>query len=579
MVRKASKTLRRILQRGLRRATTRWDASVVLIAVCVAMGVACTISGGPVTARIGAALAVICCGAIALGSPERLRDRFGTLLGVLPAIVGLVFLAFVKTAVPALALAFCLLIAIAAWCQDFHAPVPPLVRNLPGADSRSVPQFPATVRAFTRWGLAAGVWGTALCALVGAGTAGFAWGAGWCLAMALPAVIQGVRNRAAGRSIRRALDAYSPVFAMPYAGGAIFHIEMWERYIRAAGLPYIIVTMQERTLDLLAEATDVPIIVPAEASVLAVRETMPASLKAAFYVHNSGLNTLFFAAAPGVVDVFLHHGDGDKQSSSNPKSRKYDILYVAGQGAIDRYAMRGINIPREKFVIGGRPQTETIEVADRGILGLQVPTVLYAPTWAGRPPNDHFSSLPWGPRIVQQLLDRGARIIFRPHPVSRRAHDSRAIIESIEKMLERATATTGIEHIYGAQAETQWGVTEVTNASDAMVSDVSGIVTDYMQSGKPFAMVTTNCTVEQFRAQYPTSRGAYVISLVEPQTMESALDDMFGPDTLHDLRWRQRDYYLGGFNGDLQPSQAFVGLLNELANDQPITLDPSGFNS
>ena len=40
-------------------------------------------------------------------------------------------------------------------------------------------------------------------------------------------------------------------------------------------------------------------------------------------------------------------------------------------------------------------------------------------------------------------------------------------------------------------------VEDCFNASDAMVSDVSAVVSDYLHSGKPFAMVSVGRTPEQ----------------------------------------------------------------------------------
>ncbi len=511
--------------------------------------------------------------------PDRLMKPNWLLIAQLPLVSATAYRLIADGVSAAIVLPVAAVILIALRAAGIHEPEPALVRNLAVSLPRHKPQLSRSVTAGISWTVIAIWWLTGVTLVVTTG-----WAVPLSAAI-VTIVLTGImawrplQHRRANRAISAALRAYAPVFAMPYGGGAIFHIEMWERFIRQAGQPYIIVTLQERTLDLLAEQTDVPVIVPAELSIEAIRPTLPPSVKAAFYVHNAGQNQFFFDARKNVTHVFLHHGDGDKESSSNPKSRKYDILLVAGQAAIDRYALRGIEIPRDKFVIGGRPQTEAINVVDQSLAELSPPTVLYAPTWAGRPPNNIFSSLPWGPKIIATLLDRGARVIFRPHPVSRRASESRKIIEQIEQMLTEHTNKTGIEHIHGPQAEEVWGVTEVTNESDAMISDVSGIVTDYLQSGKPFAMVSTKFDVEDFRRRYPTSRAAYVISMAEPDTLTDAVDDMLTDDTRHDLRWELRDYYLGGFGPDYTPSQAFVELLDQLAHDRPINRDPSGNNS
>ena len=54
------------------------------------------------------------------------------------------------------------------------------------------------------------------------------------------------------------------------------------------------------------------------------------------------------------------------------------------------------------------------------------------------------------------------------------------------------------------------------------MADVSGVVTDFMQSLKPFAMVATGDETDVFRARFPSSRAAYVIQW-DLSTLDGAL--------------------------------------------------------
>ena len=62
---------------------------------------------------------------------------------------------------------------------------------------------------------------------------------------------------------------------------------------------------------------------------------------------------------------------------------------------------------------------ESITVADD--VRQTPPTVLYAPTWVGPYADSTVYSLPVGVPIVQALLDRGCRVIFRAHPLNYRS--------------------------------------------------------------------------------------------------------------------------------------------------------------
>lgn len=353
----------------------------------------------------------------------------------------------------------------------------------------------------------------------------------------------------------RELRALKPIAMMPYGGSAAFHIPMWEEYVAELGVPYFIETLKEKTVEKLAELSSAPIICPADITDKEVNDVIPDTVKIAFYVHNAAENKGFLGNRR-ISSVWVHHGDGDKLASYRAKSAEYDHLFVAGQGAIDRYGNHGVNIPVEKFRIIGRPQTESIEVSDSLLRDIENPTVLYAPTWHGKKAIENYSSLDYGQEIVESLLARGAAIIFRPHPASKSSKKYRALITEIQTILKSDSAKTGRQHIWGRDAEELMSVADVANASDAMVSDVSGIVTDYMQSKKPYAMVSLQLGEEEFKRDFPTSRASYVVTL-EEGSLESALDQMFGKDPLRGARLEAREYYLGGFEGH-QSAEKFV---------------------
>ena len=144
--------------------------------------------------------------------------------------------------------------------------------------------------------------------------------------------------------------------------------------------------------------------------------------------------------------------------------------------------------------------------------------MLYAPTWQGPFADSRVYSLPVGRQIVEQLLAHGARVIFRAHPFNYRYPDAQKMIEDIGAVLDADREVSGREHLWGPAAEQEMSVEDCFNASDAMVSDVSAVVSDYLHSGKPFAMVSVGRTPEQLLIDAPAARAAYVIAgrSVEP---------------------------------------------------------------
>jgi CDP-Glycerol:Poly(glycerophosphate) glycerophosphotransferase len=368
------------------------------------------------------------------------------------------------------------------------------------------------------------------------------------------------------------LRAYRPVLTMPYNGHAAFHIGLWSPYLERIGQPFTIVTTDALAFQRVAERYPMPVIYARRGDLRAIRAMLPKTVRAALYVFSR--NNDDFLKVRRITHVWLHHGDSDKEASCRRKSAGYDVLVVAGQAAIDRYAAHGVHIPSEKFKILGRPQVESIETATAAISTVDNPVVLYAPTWysAGYQKANH-SSLPIGTAIVSALLARNATVIFRPHPANRRLPESAAAIAAIDDLLRADAEATARPHRSSAAASDPT-FAELANAADAMVSDVSGVVTDFMQSLKPFAMVATGEKTDTFRARFPSSRSAYVIEW-DLSTLDDALDAMLGDDPLASTRVKRREYYLGGYDNG-ESARVFVRYLQSLTADpMPAELVPA----
>jgi len=350
--------------------------------------------------------------------------------------------------------------------------------------------------------------------------------------------------------LRSALAAYRPEFVVYFAStvGANYQVGMWLPYFVRIGRPFIIVT---RTAPMLAQigrlceeyGVTAPLIY--RRTLRSIEEIIVNSMTAAFYVNNAARNT-HLVERRELTHVWLNHGDSEKPACFNPVHAIYDVIFAAGQAGIDRYARHGVSIPAEKFKIVGRPQVELITPARAPIGTIEQPTVLYAPTWQGPFADSRVYSLPVGRQIVEQLLAHGARVIFRAHPFNYRYPDAQKMIEDIGAVLEADREVSGREHLWGAAAELQMSVEDCFNASDAMVSDVSAVVSDYLHSGKPFAMVSVGRTPEQLVVDAPAARAAYVIR-DDLSNLAEVCDDLLGTDPLLSVRNETKIYYLGDF--------------------------------
>jgi hypothetical protein len=375
------------------------------------------------------------------------------------------------------------------------------------------------------------------------------------------------------KEVLEKLREYRPVFAMPYNGQAGFHIGLWAPYVARTRRPFIVVTTDAVAFQRVAEMYSTPVIYAPTGELRAIRAMLPKTVRAALYVYNG--NNQDFLTVRRMTHVWLHHGDSDKEACHRRKSGAYDVLVVAGQAAIDRYDSHEVRIRSDKFKILGRPQVENIETVTTPISEIDKPVVLYAPTWYAAEFMINHSSLPIGTAIVSALLARNATVIFRPHPARRTRPEAAAAIAAIEELLRADAEATSRPHRGGAAAS-EPTFAELANAADAMVADVSGVVTDFMQSLKPFAMVATGDKTDTFRARFPTSRSAYVIEW-DLSTLDEALDAMLGDDPLASVRVERRNYYLGGYeNGE--SARAFVRYLESLTTDagseEPVPANP-----
>ncbi|MDR3107622.1 MAG: CDP-glycerol glycerophosphotransferase family protein, partial [Bifidobacteriaceae bacterium] len=294
------------------------------------------------------------------------------------------------------------------------------------------------------------------------------------------------------------------------------------------GKPFFVITRTRANFLEVTRTFDVPVL--HRVGLDAVEDALSPSLKTVFYVNTAILND-HILRYPHLNHIQLNHGDSDKVASYSPVFRAYDKDFVAGQAAIDRFAAAGLATAPDFFVIVGRPQVAAVEPARGPVGALAAPTALYAPTWCGNTKDSDYTSLRRAPQIVQALLDRGCAVIFRPHPYWDKNHRTAAAREEVLALLAADTAVTGRDHVFGTPAEIEWSVIDCFNRSDFMISDVSSVVNDYLYSDKPLVMMAVTTGPEDFEAEFPVARGAYVVdystladppALVAPAPAEAA---------------------------------------------------------
>jgi hypothetical protein len=396
-------------------------------------------------------------------------------------------------------------------------------------------------------------------------------------AVALDLARRRFRPTAGGGAVARALRRHQPEFLLYFSAppGSEYQVTMWLPYLERIGRPFMVVLREPEFLAPIGAATTAPVVYCPTLRTL--DEALVPSLRAAFYVNHGAKNSHCIRFTQ-LTHVQLHHGDSDKAPSANPVSGIFDRIFVAGPAAIDRYARAGVRIPAEKFVVVGRPQVESIEVRPEPVRGLAHPTVLYTPTWTGHHADADYCSLPVAEGLLRRLLERGATVILRAHPYTAQNPASARQLGRLTELLVADRARTGRQHVVGAAAR-ELSLTECVNRSDALISDVSGVISDYLYSGKPYAVTDMGDEGERFAERFPLAGSGYVLRR-DMSNVDDVLTALLDTDPLAEARWATRRRYLGDFPAESYAEAFLTAARRELepapgrAASQPAQLSP-----
>lgn len=358
-----------------------------------------------------------------------------------------------------------------------------------------------------------------------------------------------LRHRANRRAfpawLRKNLSSYAAEFVLhtPRPDGGSYQIQMWLPALETLDRDYLILVRSPRALAALRQLTDRPIIVCASWSDL--DSVMTPNIRAAFYVNSVGANSdlLTYRTAQ---HVYLGHGDSGKPLSVHPLHRAFDFVAVAGQAAIDRYERAGLEIPSKRFITVGRPSHKPESATAETTRGEQ-PTIIYAPTWSGYNAVSSFSSLPNGNRLVTRLVERGYRVIFRPHPLSLQRPGEQKLCREITETLRHSAQSTGIKHLSADQISALTFL-EVAQLGDALIADHSSVITDFLPTKKPIAEIEApKSAVDPFAA----TEVEYVYRVQRDfSNLAQTLDLMFGADPLAPMRAVAAEYWISPDTAD-----------------------------
>ena len=335
------------------------------------------------------------------------------------------------------------------------------------------------------------------------------------------------------------LRAHKPQFLVHFDGSreAVYQLEMWLPYLAQIALPYAVIVRRAESFDRVASAVQgAPVLLAEDA--LDAEQLLVSSATSVFYVNLADRNNQI-TRFEHLQHIQLGHGDSDKGSSATRTFRLFDRVYLAGQAGVDRFAEHGVRIDQNAIAIVGRPQVSGIEQSDQPVSSKQQPTLLYAPTWRGDFEATSHTSLPYAADLISLALEHGCRVVFRPHPYTWRYPSTADAAAEIDRRLSEHAATTGTDHVFGRRATHELSVKECFNLSDAMISDVSAVLSDYLYSGKPLGVFipTTSAGVQ--------NEGGCYLFTEDASSWAAQLVRLLKSDPLRGARIALRDHRLG----------------------------------
>ncbi|HWC34987.1 MAG TPA: CDP-glycerol glycerophosphotransferase family protein [Mycobacteriales bacterium] len=348
-----------------------------------------------------------------------------------------------------------------------------------------------------------------------------------------------VRDRLHAAILKR-VTALHPELMLYHSGteDTAYQVNMWLSTIDRLKRPTLIVVRERECFAQLGATTSPAVCIPDPVDFMTF--TLP-DVRVAMYTANVG-KTIHMLREPGVRHVFIGHGDSDKAASSNPFSKVYTEIWVAGQGGRDRYSRAGVGIHDDDILEVGRPQLGGIQPAPPGRIGDRQLTVLYAPTWEGWTGDPtHTSLVRTGPALVERLVAMpNVRLLYKPHPLTGSVN------------LEAAKADTAIRATIarvGAPHATVTGSSpslyDCFNDSDVLVADISSVLSDFIASEKPYVVTNlTGLSEEGFREKFPSAGEAYLLDPAA-QRIGDILALVRTEDPLAAARARLKEYLLG----------------------------------
>ncbi|GAB3957612.1 hypothetical protein GCM10027614_73420 [Micromonospora vulcania] len=143
------------------------------------------------------------------------------------------------------------------------------------------------------------------------------------------------------------------------------------------------------------------------------------------------------------------------------------------------------------------------------------------------------------------------RLIYKPHPLTgSRSKAALAVHERVVGLIRAAGGNPDAASLDGTAHLVVTGRTpalfDCFNQTDLLVSDVSSVVSDFVQSQRPYVVANpAGLSEDEFRRDYPTARAAYLLSGDCGELEKIVAVTRAGDDPMTEARRELKTYLLG----------------------------------
>jgi CDP-glycerol glycerophosphotransferase (TagB/SpsB family) len=236
---------------------------------------------------------------------------------------------------------------------------------------------------------------------------------------------------------------------------------------------------------------------------------------------NQNVLNFYATAYSRAIHAWVSHGESDKAYMVQNTLKRYDLYFAAGAVAAARVAkaVAGFNLDRIRLI--GRPQLQDEHPVPSDFLASSnALKVLYAPTWEGVTKPTRYGSIEsHGIAIVTKLIEMGAQVVYRPHPLSGTIESDVAQADrKIRELIKTSNQNLQTAHFVDT-SEFGWQL----NALDVMITDISAVAYDWLATGKPM-LITKPTEPEAVLLSSPLLEAIELFDVEQVESLDSLID-------------------------------------------------------